>query len=58
MWVFLNDQFVPEEEACISVFDQGFLYGDGVFETMRVHDRRVKFLDASQLVVDIYIRYM
>lgn len=45
MWVFLNDQFVPEREACISVFDQGFLYGDGVFETLRVHGRRVKFLD-------------
>ncbi len=45
MWVFLNDRFVPEKEACISVFDQGFLYGDGIFETLRVQDRRVRFLD-------------
>ena len=45
MWVFLNDQFVPEKEACISVFDQGFLYGDGVFETIRVHGHRIKLFD-------------
>ena len=34
--VFLNGQFVPEERAVISVFDRGFLYGDGLFETIRV----------------------
>ena len=27
MWVFLNDRFVPKEEAVVSVFDHGFLYG-------------------------------
>jgi branched-chain amino acid aminotransferase len=36
MIVFLNGQFVPEEEALVSVFDRGFLYGDGLFETVRV----------------------
>ena len=45
MWVFINDRFVPEEEACISVFDQGLLYGDGVFETLLVHEGQLKFLD-------------
>jgi branched-chain amino acid aminotransferase len=34
--VFLNGQFVPEEQAVVSVFDRSFLYGDGLFETMRV----------------------
>jgi aminodeoxychorismate lyase len=34
--IFLNGQFVPEERAVVSVFDRGFLYGDGLFETMRV----------------------
>ena len=34
-WVYLNDRFVPHEEAVVSVFDHGFLYGDGVFETLR-----------------------
>jgi branched-chain amino acid aminotransferase len=36
MIVFLNGQFVPEEQAVVSVFDRSFLYGDGLFETMRV----------------------
>jgi aminodeoxychorismate lyase len=34
--VFLNGAFVPEEKAVVSVFDRGFLYGDGLFETIRV----------------------
>jgi branched-chain amino acid aminotransferase len=37
MVVFLNGNFVPEERAVVSVFDRGFLYGDGLFETFRVH---------------------
>jgi len=36
MIVFLNGQFLPEEQAVVSVFDRGFLYGDGLFETLRV----------------------
>lgn len=36
MIVFLNGRFVPEEEAVVSVFDRGFTYGDGLFETLRV----------------------
>src|SRR5690349_13891777 len=36
MIVFLNGQFVPEEQATISVFDRSFLYGDGLFESLRV----------------------
>jgi branched-chain amino acid aminotransferase len=34
--VFLNGAFVPEEKAVVSIFDRGFLYGDGLFETIRV----------------------
>ncbi len=34
--IFLNGQFVPEDRAVVSVFDRGFLYGDGLFETLRV----------------------
>jgi len=33
--IHLNGRLVPEEEARVSVFDRGFLYGDGVFESMR-----------------------
>ncbi len=36
MTVFLNGRFVPEDQALVSVFDRGFLYGDGLFETLRV----------------------
>jgi aminodeoxychorismate lyase len=38
MIVFLNGQFVPENEAVVSVFDRSFLYGDGLFETMRIRN--------------------
>ena len=36
MLIFLNGQFVPEEQAVVSVLDRGFLYGDGLFETFLV----------------------
>lgn len=36
MLVFLNGRVVPEAEAVVSAFDRGFLYGDGLFETLRV----------------------
>ncbi len=35
---FLNGKFVPEAEAVVSVFDRSFLYGDGLYETMRVYE--------------------
>jgi branched-chain amino acid aminotransferase len=34
--VFLNGRFVPAARAVVPVNDRGFLYGDGLFETMRV----------------------
>ena len=36
--VFLNDKLVDINKACISVTDSGFLYGAGLFETMRSHN--------------------
>lgn len=41
MWIFLNDKFVRQEEAVVSVFDHGFLYGDGVYETLRSYGSRL-----------------
>ena len=38
MKVFLNGKLVDEENAKVSVFDHGFLYGDGVFEGIRSYD--------------------
>ncbi len=40
MVVFLNGQFLPEAQAVVPVNDRGFLYGDGLFETMRVFNGR------------------
>ncbi|RLI70404.1 branched-chain amino acid aminotransferase [Archaeoglobales archaeon] len=39
--VYIDGEFVPESEAKISVFDHGFLYGDGVFEGIRAYNGRV-----------------
>ena len=38
MYIFLNDRIVPASEANVSVYDHGFLYGDGIYETMRAYD--------------------
>src|SRR5687767_6092085 len=52
MTVYLNGQFLPVEQAKLSVLDRGFIFGDGVYEVWRVvegklfeharHDRRLK----------------
>lgn len=34
-YVFLNGDYVKDDDAVVSVFDQGFLYGDGIFESFR-----------------------
>ncbi|NOY84912.1 MAG: branched-chain amino acid aminotransferase [Nitrospirae bacterium] len=46
MWIYLNDRFVSEKEATVSVFDYGFLYGDGLFETLRAYNGQIFALDA------------
>ncbi len=40
-WAYVDGRFVPKEEASVSVYDHGFLYGDGVFEGIRVYGGRV-----------------
>ncbi|HMU95728.1 MAG TPA: branched-chain-amino-acid transaminase [Elusimicrobiota bacterium] len=39
--IFLNGRLVPKEQAVVSVFDHGLLYGDGVFEGIRAYNGRV-----------------
>ncbi|HOT71803.1 MAG TPA: branched-chain-amino-acid transaminase [Anaerohalosphaeraceae bacterium] len=39
--IWLNDKLVEQEEAKVSVFDHGLLYGDGVFEGIRVYNGKV-----------------
>jgi branched-chain amino acid aminotransferase len=43
MLIYVNGRFLPQEEARISVFDHGYLYGDGIYETLRAY-RGVIFL--------------
>lgn len=46
MKIYLDGQLVAKEDAKISVFDHGFLYGDGVFEGLRVYNGRIFRLEA------------
>ena len=45
MIVYVNGSFVDEDEAKVSVFDHGFLYGDGVFEGIKAYNGRIFALD-------------
>ena len=45
MQIFMNGKLVPKEQATVSVFDHGLLYGDGVFEGIRVYHGHVFLLD-------------
>ncbi len=44
--VYVNGEFVPEEDAMISVFDRGFLFADGVYEVSAVINRKLVDNDA------------
>lgn len=41
MIIYLDGKFVPKEEAVVSIFDHGLLYGDGIFEGIRAYHGRV-----------------
>ena len=41
----INGELKPRAEAMVSVFDSGFVLGDGVWEGLRVHKGRIAFLD-------------
>src|SRR6476660_1333661 len=41
----VNGTLVPRPQATVSVFDSGFMLGDGVWEGLRVHNGRIAFLD-------------
>ncbi|MDO8465748.1 MAG: D-amino acid aminotransferase [Gallionella sp.] len=40
MTIYLNGQYMPIEEAKISVLDRGFIFGDGVYEVIPVYSRK------------------
>lgn len=45
MKVFISGKLYEEEDASISVFDHGLLYGDGVFEGIRIYNKRIFLLN-------------
>jgi branched-chain amino acid aminotransferase len=62
--VFLNGDFVPEHEAVVSVFDRCFLYGDGLFEAVRIRnsepflwDKHFERLEQGAEFLGIHIPY-
>lgn len=46
--IYLTGRIVPEDQATVSVFDHGLLYGDGVFEGIRVYGGKV-FLEKEHI---------
>lgn len=58
-WIFLNGSYVKKEDAVISVYDHGFLYGDGVFEGIRsysgnvfkLHEHLVRLYESAKSIM-------
>ncbi|MGZ7440605.1 branched-chain-amino-acid transaminase [Paenibacillus sp. TH7-28] len=64
--IYLDGQFVTKDEAKVSVFDHGFLYGDGIFEGIRIYNGNIfkckEHLDrlydsAKSIMLDIPLTY-
>ena len=45
MLAYVNGHFVPRDEARVSVYDHGYLYGDGIYETMRAYGGSIFLLN-------------
>ncbi len=45
-WVFLNGQICLEQDAKIPINDRGFLFGEGIFTTIRVRQGKCEFLQS------------
>lgn len=43
--IYINDKLVPKSQAQVSVYDSGFLLGDGMWEGMRLYDGKWAFFD-------------
>ncbi|MFD2612588.1 branched-chain-amino-acid transaminase [Paenibacillus gansuensis] len=64
--IYLNGQFVEKEQAVVSVFDHGFLYGDGIFEGIRIYGGNIfkcrehlnrLYDSAKSIMLDIPLSY-
>ena len=52
--VYVNGDFVPEEDAKISVFDRGFLFADAVYEVTSVLDGKIIAFDGHGITCRYY----
>lgn len=43
-WILLDEHFYPENQAVFPLTDRGFLFGEGIFTTIRVHEGKPEFL--------------
>ncbi|MGO3345653.1 MAG: aminotransferase class IV [Marinomonas sp.] len=43
--VYVNGALLPKQEAVVSVYDSGFMLGDGIWEGLRIYDGKIAFLD-------------
>ena len=62
--IYINGRFYPRNKANISVFDSGFLLGDGVWSGIRLHNQKLLFIkehlkrlkdDAKQIGLKIHL---
>lgn len=65
-WIYLNGEYVKKEDAKVSVYDHGFLYGDGIFEGIRIYDGNIfkcnehlhrLYDSAKSIMLDIPLSY-
>lgn len=65
-WIYLNGEYVSKAEAKISVYDHGFLYGDGIFEGIRIYNGNIfkckehlqrLYDSAKSIMLDIPLTY-
>ena len=43
--IYVNGKIVPKNEAVVSVYDSGFMLGDGIWEGLRLYNGKWAFLD-------------
>ncbi|WP_020615861.1 branched-chain-amino-acid transaminase [Paenibacillus daejeonensis] len=65
-WIYINGEYVTKENAKVSVYDHGFLYGDGIFEGIRIYGGNIfkckehlerLYDSAKSIMLDIPLSY-
>jgi len=56
--VYIDGAYVPKEQASVSVYDHGLLYGDGIFEGIRAYNGRVFKLDEHLKRLEVSAKFL